>query len=451
MFDLCVKNGLIWNAEGSFAGDVYVKDGAIAVLAEHGSDLEALKVVDAAGKYVMPGFVDPHAHLNDPGMTESEDFYTGTCSAAAGGITTVVEHPLTDPLPSGPLPFEEKREICGGKAVVDFALFGACTPENMSEVEQMARLGAVAMKAFLPYSVEIPQLLDDDLIRHMENLKGKGPVFCVHCENDRLVRGFTQEQERLGRIGPGDYEAGRPEIAELEAVSRIGLFALHTGAKVHIVHCSVPEAVRAVSEYRKRGADLTVETCTHFLTLDQSEVERLGVFGICNPPLRCRETVEELWAEVLAGRVDFIGSDHATYTFEEKEAGLENVFRTPAGLSGIQTCFPMFYEEAVNQRGMKTERFVEMSSTAAAKRFGLYPRKGAIAPGADGDLVIFDPHECWTVEEERLFYKMKWTPYMGRRIRGKVAATILRGTVVYEDGTILAEPGCGVFVKRSDR
>lgn len=217
---------------------------------------------------------------------------------------------------------------------------------------------------------------------------------------------------------------------------------------MHIVHCSIPQGVDIVEEHKKKGVDITVETCPHFLVFDHSIMEKEGIFAICNPPIRDRETVEELWKRVLDNKVDFIGSDHAAYTVEEKEAGLEDCFNTPAGLTGIQTGFIAFFSEGVMHRGMSLEQFAAMTSTNTAKRYGVYPKKGDIAIGADADFVIIDPRESWTVKEEDLFYMCPWSPYIGMNIDGKIEKTIVRGTVVYEDGRINVEPGFGKFVKR---
>ncbi len=445
MYDLSIKNGLIITANGKIKADIYVKDGVIACIV-NGEQYEAVKTIDAKRKYVFPGFVDPHSHLNDPGGTIAGDFYTGTCSAAAGGITTLMEHPLTFPLPSTFENLNDKRKIGETKAVIDFCLFGACATDNEKEYIKMIDMGAIAFKAFITYSPEIPQIDDANMLKTMEHLASKNVVMSIHCENDSIVRAGRTKQEKLGNILPIHYESSRAEISELEAINRMSLFAYETGVKLHVVHCSVSSGVEVVNAYKKKGADITVETCTHYLSLDETDVEKWGVYAICNPPIRKRETVEKLWKVLLEGKIDFIGSDHVTYTFEQKETGAKNVFDTPAGFRGIQTCFPIFFDEAVNKRGMKLERFVEMSSLAAAKRYGVFPRKGQIAIGSDADIVIFDPKKKWTVKKEDLFYKMKWTPYLEREVTGYVEKTIVRGNVVYENGQIIALAGYGNFI-----
>ena len=450
MEDLCIKGGTVVNAGSSMKANVYVRDGVITAVTAPETVLEAKETIDAEGLYVFPGFVDPHTHLNDPGLTNSEDFYTGTCSAAAGGITTCLEHPLTIPLPISCDKLAQKREICESKAVTDFGLFGAVIPDSVDELDEMTDYGAVAFKAFLTVSPDMPQSQDVDIIRYLQKLKGKGPVLPIHCEDQSICAGCTEDQRKAGKVRPEDYEAGRPEIAEEVAINRMAFLAAYTGGKMHIVHCSVPKGVDIVQAYKDQGVDITVETCTHFLVFDHDIMEKEGIYAICNPPIRDRKTVEELWKRVLAGKVDFIGSDHAAYTIEEKEAGLEDCFKTPAGLTGIQTAFPAFFSEGVMHRGMPLEQFAAMTSTNAAKRYGVYPKKGTIAPGSDADFVLIDPAKSWTVEQDKLFYMCPWSPYIGMSFDGKIEKTIVRGRTVYADGKICVEPGYGEFVRRID-
>lgn len=450
VFDLCIKNGLVVRSGGRSYSDIYVKDGIICAVTQRGAGLEAKKVIDADGKYVFPGFIDPHTHLNDPGLTNSEDFYTGTCSAAAGGITTCLEHPITIPLPSTYETLKQKEEICSSKAVTDFALFGAAIPDNIDEIDKMTELGAVAFKAFLTVSPDMPQSKEPDIIAHLKNLKGKGPVMPIHCEDQSICEASTAALRKAGKVAPADYYNGRPEIAEEVAINRMAYLAQYTGGKMHIVHCSIPQGVDIVNSYKAKGVDITVETCPHFLVFDHSIMEKEGIFAICNPPIRDRETVEGLWNSVLGKKVDFIGSDHAAYTVEEKEAGLSDCFNTPAGLTGIQTGYIAFFSEGVLHRGMPLELFAAMTSTNAAKRYGVYPKKGDIEIGSDADFAIIDPNKSWTVKEEDLFYMCPWSPYIGMNIDGMVEKTIVRGTVVYENGKITAQRGFGEFVKRID-
>lgn len=451
-YDLLIKNGIVVTEQKIIDADVYVKDGIIAkILIRDGSSrleecTEATTVIDAEGNYVFPGFIDPHVHFNDPGLTNSEDFYTGTCAAAAGGITTVLEHPLTFPLPDNIRDFEEKRRITSGKAVVDFGLFGACSHDNEKEMEKIIGSGAMAFKTFLPYSPEIPRLDDGQILDRMKFLSAYDIVLAIHCENNDIVNYYTDKMVKEGKIKPEHYPMGRPEIAEIEAVARMSLFALKTGCKVNIAHCTLAEAVDIVKNAQKSGANISVETCPQYLTLDDSALKDKGVFAVCNPPLRSEAQVEKLWKRVLNGDIDWICSDHATYTIEEKLAGVNNVFDTPAGVTSVELCYQLLFSEGVIKRGMPLCRFAELSSANAAKRYNLYPQKGAIAEGSDADFAILNSHLKWQIKDDKLKQMIKWSPYEGKSVTGKVTKTILRGKEIYDGEEVTAQKGYGRYL-----
>ncbi len=445
-YDLQIKNGQVITENGLQRVDLSIKDGKIVQIGKASQSDTSTHEIDAQGQYVLPGFLDPHVHLNDPGLTNSEDFYTGTCAAAAGGITTVLEHPLTFPLPDNIAAFEEKKGIGKQKAIINFGLFGACSAQNQEEMKKMLQSSAVAFKTFLTYSHEIPKLDDGQLLDRMEFLASYPTVLAIHCENNDIVEYCTAKLQAMGKIKPENYPDGRPEIAELEAVSRMCMLAMHTGCKVNIARCTLKDAVDIVHEAKKLGADVTVETCPHYLILNRSMLPKLGVFGICNPPLRQEERVEELWNCIFDGKIDWICSDHATYTIEEKMAGESNAFLAPAGVTSLELCYQLFFSEGVIKRGLSLEKFVALTSTNAAKRYHLYPQKGRIAIGADADLAILNPNQVWTVNDEKLKQMVKWSPYHGMQVTGKITSTIVGGTEVYNGTEIIAEKGSGSFV-----
>lgn len=447
MYDLAIINGLVATEKEIKKAALYVNGGKISKICEDQKIHQAKRIIDAMGQYVFPGFIDPHVHLNDPGLTNSEDFYTGTCAAAAGGITTVLEHPLTFPLPDNLKDFIDKKEIGESKAITNFALFGACSENNQEEMAKIIEAGAVAFKIFLTYSTEIPMLNDGQILEKMKFLAPYDIVLAIHCENNDICEHYSKKMQAAGKTKPFDYPKGRPDISEIEAVSRMSLFAEKTGCKANVAHCTLKEAVDIVTQHRANGADISVETCPHYLILDESMMHELGVFSICNPPLRTRKEVERLWESIFEGKLDWVCSDHATYTFEEKLLNKENAFMVPAGTTGIETCFQLFFSEGVSKRGLPVNKFVELSSTNAAKRYRLYPQKGILAEGADADITIFDPNLKWFVNNTDLKQMMKWSPYQGMEVTGKVTSTIVNGHEVYDGKDIIAEKGSGKFVK----
>lgn len=409
------------------------------------------EVLDAAGCWVLPGAVDAHVHLNDPGYTAGEDFHTGTRAAAAGGVTTVLEMPLTDPLTADPESFALKRAEAASKAVVDYALWAAAVPHNLDRLAELFALGAVGFKAFMADSPEIPRLDDPELCRAMAVCARLGAVLGVHAENNALINAEVARLQAEGRRDPAAHAESRPPHGEADAVGRVATFARATGCRVHVVHVSVPEAVMAARAGRAAGAAVTVETCPQYLTLTVDDLVRRGPYAKCNPPLRPRTAVEALWREVAGGGVDTIGSDHAPYTFAEKDAGREDIWAAPAGVTGLQTMVPLVLSEGPGH-GLDPVAAARLLATTPARVFGLWPRKGDLLPGSDADLVIWDPRPEWTVTAGHLFYKQPWAPHAGRRLRGMIRRTLVRGTTVFvrdapdDPGRVLVAAGFGVFL-----
>ena len=447
MFDLCVKNGRIVTEDGVQDGHVYVSQGRFVKITTE--DHPAKKTVDAEGRFLFPGAVDPHVHFNDPGLTDGEDFHTGSMAAAAGGITTVFEMPLTVPLTADKPSFDLKKREASRKSVVDFGLYLALTPDNLTDLAELMALEPIGFKAFTSYSPEIPMLNDGQLLAGMRAVRAVNSRLAVHCENNDIIEYLTAELKAAGRDDPRAYMASRPDYSEWEAVQRVVTLAKISGVQCHIVHSSTPEGARIVEEARKDGHPISVETAQHFLFLNADDFERIGPFAQCNPPLRAPGNAEHLWDAIVAGRINCVGTDHAPYTFAEKLDGKGSVWKTPAGMNNIQSAIPLLLGEGL-RRGIAPEKLAALFATTPARLFNIYPRKGAIKVGTDADMFLFDPAEAWTVEPEQTFYKQKWTPFEGQNVTGRVKSTWVRGTMVYEDasplGKIMVEPGFGEFI-----
>jgi len=447
-----VAGGTIATPAATFRADLAIEDGRIAAIADPGGAGPSDELIDAAGLVVMPGAIDMHAHFEDPGHTEREDFTSGTMAAAAGGFTTVMEHPLTYPPVTTAELYREKREMARQKVVVDFGLWGALTAPSLPEIAGQWQEGAPGFKAFMPVSdPSYPNVSDAEFLDGMRRVQKLGGLVLVHAENDSLLQDGLARMAAAGRRDALAHHEARPPFVEEEAVHRALFLAAHAGVRIQIVHVSSPVSAELVRREKAEGRPATMETCPHHLLLDLDDLVRLGPYGMCAPALRERRLVERLWDAVLDGTADCLVSDHCAYTLEEKEPGWENIFAAPLGCQVIQETVPLVLDEAVHRRGMALDAFVRFSSTNPARIAGLYPRKGSLLPGADADIVLYDLDSEWVVDaKSQQFSKNPWSPFDGRRARARVVRTLVRGETVYADGEILARPGSGVFLSRSD-
>lgn len=450
MFDLAVKRAKIVGESQTTKANLYVRDGKFAAISSE--DLPARESIDADGRILLPGGVDPHVHFNDPGFTAGEDFETGSMSAAAGGITTVFEMPLTDPLTADKPSFLLKKGEATKKSVVDFGLYLALTPDNWKHIDKLMELNPIGFKAFMSFSPEIPVMRDGELLAGMKAIRAANSRLAVHCENNEIISFLTAQIKEAGRKDPRAYADSRPDFAEWEAVQRAVTLAIIAGVQLHVVHSSTPQGARIVAEARKAGHPVSVETAQHYLFLDVRDFQRIGPFAQCNPPLREPGNADRLWEAIRAGEIDCVGTDHAPYTFDEKAPGHDSIWNSPAGMNNIQSALPLVLGEGT-KRGIPLTILARLFATAPAKLFNIYPRKGVIAVGSDADMFLFDPKEGWTVDPKQTFYKQKWTPFEGIKVMGRVKRTWIRGTLVYEDATplgrIMVKPGFGQFIPGS--
>jgi allantoinase len=450
---VAVVGGTVAADYGVFPADILVLDGRIAAVGRdpdiaRGAD----ELIDATGLVVLPGAIDPHAHFEDPGHTEREDFTTGTSAAAAGGITTVVEHPLTYPPVTTAELYREKRDMAMRKAVVDFGLWGALCAPALPEMAAQWREGAFGFKAFMPFSEPAyPHVTDAEFVQGMRNARELGALVLVHAESDSLLQDGLERMRAAGRTDPLAHHESRPAFIEEEAVHRALYLARHVGVRIQIVHTSSPVSVDLVAAARRAGLQATAEVCPHHLLLDLDDLVRLGPYGRCAPALRPRELVEGMWERVLAGTLDSLVSDHCAYTIKEKEPGWEDIFAAPLGCQVMQETVPLVLDEAYHRRGMPLDAFARFSSTNAARTIGLHPRKGTILPGSDADLALYDLETEWVVDaRSQQLSKNPWSPFDGRRSRARCVRTLVRGVTVHRDGEILAAPGTGRFLSVHD-
>lgn len=448
--DLLIKNARVVTETEDFLGWLAVRGEQIVAL---GPGLPpaaaAATVVDAGGQVLLPGAIDTHPHFFDPGAEWREDFAHGTRAAASGGFTTILDMPNTSPPVRDEATFALKLARAKAASLVDFALWGAALPDNLTAFPRLRELGCVAFKAFtLEAAPDYPWSDEYDQLREMEALAKLGAIYGAHAENPTLVRRFT-EAHRAEPWTLQVHEQSRPWQAELTAINTLLLYAQATGCPLHICHMSLPEGARLIGAAKARGVDVTVETCAHYLTLNCEDDAKLGTFAMINPPLRSKARMEALWPYVLDGTVDYLGTDHAPYLEEEKLPADGDLRKAACGAPEIDIALPLLLEEGVKKRGMALPRFAAFTATNAARRFGLAPRKGALAPGADADFYLADLDSPWTYSRKNSFSKSKAARFAheGRRMQCRVTATYVRGKAVYQDGKILQPAGYGQFLR----
>ena len=440
-----------------------VKDGTIASLGSEAPGKTDV-FIDASGKLVLPGTIDPHVHIKDPDPVseeipeplDKETFESGSKAAAAGGVTTVIEHPVCMPPPYSPEILEKRIEKAKRQIVVDIAFFGAAGIEHLDKIDSCAKSGIVSFKTFLQRPPEGREKFyegltapdDDDLYQVMKAIKKTGLLAAFHAENDNIIKNEIIRLRNQGNVSPIHHAKSRPEVAEIESTSKILIFAEELGLDVQICHISTPKAVDIVYKAKQRGVNVFAETCPQYLFLNDETLRRFGIFAKCNPPLRPEEQRKKMWEMVIAGKIDTIGSDHSTHTLDEKEKGADNIFLASSGMPGLQERLPLLFTK-VKEGKLELNRMVALLCENPAKIFRLYPKKGTIEIGADADFVIIDPDKKYRISKETMFSKLKDVAkvYAGWEVYGKPEQTIVRGKVVFENDEITAEPGYGKIVK----
>lgn len=459
MTSALLHGGTVVTPAGAGVADILVRDGSIAAILDSGVAMTADEMIDVSGKIVMAGAVDGHTHFmqNDPEKAardhpeEFEGFTTGGHGAAAGGITTTIEMPQSDPPAVTGATVRRKQELAAADAIVDYALWGGIIPGTSdADLTDMLAAGVVGFKAYMCDSdEEFPGIDDARLLSAFTFLRDSGVVVGLHAENHALLAAGLAEMQASGQAEPLAHAQSRPSIVEIEAVNRAIFFSQHTGMRIHIVHMSAPGSAVLVRQAKNDGVPVSCETCAHYLALDIDDLKRLGPFAKCAPAVRSSEEVEAMWEFVADGTIDCLATDHCAFTAESKEPGKTDIFLAPNGLPEIQTNVPVFIHEA-RRRGISWERIAEMTSLNPAVIWGLADRKGNIRVGADADLVVIDPGAEWTIHGEDLLQAQHWTQYEGRTLRGRIVRTLVRGTTVFDATAatpIRVKPGFGSFLR----
>ena len=415
---------------------------------------KANQAFNAEGLLVLPGAVDTHVHFNDDFMNtiSVHDYYTGTRAAAFGGVTSIVD--FSNQIPGKPLiqTIEVKKEEAKGKAIVDWGVHPVITKPTakiLKEIPLLIKKGAPTIKCYMTYRSEGLMVGDKDLKRIMEALKKAGGMLMVHAEDNDTIEKNVPRMIEEGLTKPIFHTRSRPPESEAKAIQRCIQLARETRTRLFIVHMASASGVELVGQARGEGYDVIAETCTHYLIFTDSMLERDdGIKWICSPPLRNPLIQEWLWTGVRDGRISMVTSDDAAYSWAAKLCGTDRFDKCPNGIPGIEVRLPLLYSEGVAKGRISLPRLVELISTHPALLFGLEPQKGTLAPGADADIVLFDPKTKWTMNQESLHMAADWSAYENIPITGKILKVFSRGDLIIDGNKCLARKGRGRYLHR---
>lgn len=474
-YDLLIKNAVIPLMKGNDVStvDIAVANGKIAGFMACGTVMSAKKVIDAEGNLVIPGCIDPHTHFMDPGFTHRETFLTGTSQAAAGGVTTIIDMPCCSSPRSvrDVSSLNEKLAAVGPQAIVDYAMWGGVTGEDVREgklnnVQAQTEAGVVAFKVYMTPSVPTYNRVTDPEMHEVFNVVQKtGLAVGVHAENFAMCDYYVNKYRSEGRVDGPAWSEARLELAEKVAIQLGIAFSEETECRFHVVHMSTGVGARLVGEAKRRGLAVTSEVCPHYLVLNAPDaMTTYGAMAKIAPPLRTTQDNKELWEGLANGSIDFVATDHAPYKIQankdlddvpvEKDAPGMNIWTAFPGIPGTETMVNILVSEGYNKGRLTLQRLVDVLSRNAAIHYGLFPKKGAMLIGADADFAIIDLEKEWSIDQDVSFMKNRYTPLHGLSLTGKVVKTVLRGQLVYEEqddeikGTLKVAPGYGEFVKR---
>jgi dihydropyrimidinase len=449
-----IRNGRVITAVDDYRADILVEDETVSVIGAK-LDMEADLTIDAAGKLVIPGGIDPHTHMELPfgGTQASDDFRTGTIAAAHGGTTSIIDFAVQNKGQSLIAGLDNWHQKAEGKCAIDYGFHLITTDFEDSQIEEMHTLmdeGVTSFKMFMAYPGVF--LVDDATIfRAMSAAGERGGLICMHAENGIVINEIIKHALAKGHTAPKYHALTRPTVAEAEGVHRAIAIAEMAEAPVYIVHLSCADALNQVRQARDRGIPAFAETCPQylFLSIDDYGDDFEGAKYVMTPPLREKTNQAELWKGLKMGDLQVISTDHCPFCMkEQKELGKDDFTKIPNGAPGVEHRVPLIYNGGVVENRISLNRFVELTSTAAAKMFGMFPKKGTIAVGSDADIVIFDQNKEQTISAQTHHMNVDYSAYEGRTIRGVVETVLSRGQVVIEQGDFKGKSGDGQFVKR---
>lgn len=452
MLQTLIKNGTCVNSNGTFHGDIAVKDGKITQIGMN-LDLPSEKIIDAAGKLVLPGVIDTHVHLPWPSSSfdSVDDFASGTTAAACGGVTTIIKYIVPDE--SGRLIPDLERTMAEAHDTshVDYSFHLILRKVNSQTIEDMAeavRRGFTSFKIYTAYAGF--QLSDQEILTSLRTAKDLGAIVCFHAEDGHLVSFATEQLINNGQTEMRYYTEAHPRLADIEATHKVIAYSRQTNTRIHIVHVNTQEGARMIDEARREGFPVSGETCPHYLVFTE-DVYKTGKpeanYFVLAPVIRASKDRQALWQAIAAGGLQTIATDHCPYNNEQKLKNRE-MHLVPGGASGIETSLAAMYTYGVSQGKISIQKLVELMSANPARIFNLYPKKGVIAVGSDADFVIYDPEKGFTIDAGNLHSNSDNSIYQGMEMRGRPLKTILGGQMIAENGELVGkEPGGQLLVR----
>lgn len=453
-----IRGGRIVTATDDYVGDILIEDEVISLIGQR-IEIDADRVIDASGKLVLPGGVDPHTHMEMPfqGTETIDTFTSGTAAAAKGGTTTIVDFPVQTRGTSLIETFDRwQARLEKNKPVVDVGfhmIVSDLSDGKISEFSRLADEGVTSFKLFMAYKGQL--MSDDETIFQALCATGEqGLLTMMHAENGGVIDVLVKRALEAGNTGPGFHSSTRPDLAEAEAVHSAIAIAEIAKAPIYIVHLSAERSLQHVASARRRGQYAYAETCPQYLFLDESVYDKPGFEPakyVFTPPARAKEQQEALWRGLAFDDLSVISTDHCPFCFKgQKDLGAKDFSKIPNGGPGVESRLQLVYDGGVRAGHITLNRMVDLLSTAPAKLFGMFPRKGTIAVGSDADIVVFDTERTETLSVENQVSKIDYCMFEGREVTGVPEVVLSRGTVVYEDGKVVGEPGHGQYLRRAN-
>ena len=451
--DAIVKDGTVVTPTDIFMADIGIENGKIVQISQMISD-QADKVIDASGKFVLPGVIDAHTHMDHSFMdtTSADSFEIGSIAAACGGVTTYLSFAYQSKGGSLLDAIEERRKKADSETSVDYSLHVAIKDpreDTISEIPEIVQYGVPSFKLYMAYRKEGRMVDDATLLKVLLETRKCGAVVCLHAEDGSIIENLTERFLNEGKTSAEYHARSRPDFVEAEAINRAIDINRQARGSLYIVHVSTLLGRRAIKDAVYDGLNVYGETCPHYLTFtDEKYLGNDGLNYVMSPPLRKKDDINELWLGIAQGDIKTVGSDHCPFRQDQKLLGKKNFTLIPNGIPGVETLLPILFSEGVRKNRISLNRLAQVTSYNPARIFGLYPRKGSMTIGSDADIVIIDPEKRVKLSHETLHSNVDFSPYHGLTVRGYPIATLLRGEPVYIEGEYVGKRGRGLFLKR---